>query len=109
MSGSGSPDQSAENSSGCCVNDAPMSSPPLERPEIAKCCGDVYFCAIRYSAAANQSSNTFCLCSNMPASCQASPYSPPPRRLGTASQPPCSSHQAHAGFHSGVMLTLKPP
>jgi len=37
-----------------------------------------------HSPAAMKSSNTFCLRSNMPARCHASPYSPPPRRLGCA-------------------------
>ncbi len=40
--------------------------------------------ASSHSAAAMKSSNTFCLRSRMPARCQASPYSPPPRRFATA-------------------------
>ena len=84
-----------------------MSRPPLERPRMAKCSGEVYFLSIRYWAAANQSSKTFCFFSNMPCSCQCSPYSSPPRRLGMANQPPCSIHQAQAGFHAGVIAELK--
>ena len=56
---------------------------------MAKCSGEVYLLAIRYSAAANKSSKTFCFFSNIPCSCHFSPYSPPPRRLGSANQPPC--------------------
>ena len=41
-----------------------------------------------HSAAAMKSSNTFCFRSRMPARCQASPYSPPPRRFATAIVPP---------------------
>src|SRR5580658_9467962 len=109
MSSNGYPHHTAENRSGRCVKEAPMSRPPLDRPEMAKCCGDVYLFAIKYSAAANQSSKTFCFFSNMACSCQCSPYSPPPRRLGTANQPPCCSHQPILGFQEAVSLRSKPP
>ena len=45
---------------------------------------EVYLLAISQSAEAMKSSNTFCLCSSMPASCQVLPYSEPPRRFATA-------------------------
>jgi hypothetical protein len=45
----------------------------------------------------------------MPAWCQASPNSPPPRRLGIARMPPRSTHTARADAKLGVKLMLKPP
>ena len=39
---------------------------------------------LRYSAAEMKSSNTFCFCILVPATCQSSPYSLPPRRLTCA-------------------------
>ena len=107
MSSSGYPHHTAENSSGRCVMEAPISKPPFDRPVMAKCSGDVYLLAIKYSAAANQSSKTFCFFSNMACSCQVSPYSPPPRRLGRANQPPCSIHQAQCGFQSGSLAQIE--
>ena len=74
----------APNSSGRCSNVAPTSRPPFERPVIASLFGFVNFSRIRYSPAAAKSSKTFCLFVFMPASCQALPYSPPPRRFTTA-------------------------
>lgn len=44
----------------------------------------VYFWAIRYSAAAIKSSNTFCFCKTVPDSCHFLPNSPPPRIFATA-------------------------
>src|SRR2546426_9007896 len=56
-----------------------------------------------------KSSNTFCFFSCIPAWCHSSPYSPPPRRLGTAYMPPSSSHAATPTENAGVRLMLKPP
>src|SRR5271154_2575151 len=109
ISSNGYPHQIAPNRSGRCVIEAPISSPPFERPRIAKCSGEVYLFAIRYSAAANQSSNTFCFFSNIAALCQSSPYSSPPRRFGSANHPPRCSHHAYSGFQLGVSLKAKPP
>ena len=72
------------NKSGRCVIQAPTSKPPLEPPTIAILSLLVYLSLIRYSAAAMKSSNTFCFCIFVPAMCQSSPYSPPPRRLTCA-------------------------
>ena len=63
---------------------APTSRPPFEPPEMASVSREVYLFATSHSAAAMKSSNTFCFFSSMPAWCQASPYSPPPRRLARA-------------------------
>ena len=81
----------------------------MERPEIASVCGEVTFSRIRYSAAAMKSSKTFCFLPSMPAWCQASPYSAPPRRLATAYTPPRSMKGATCAANAGVMLMLKPP
>ena len=62
-----------------------------------------------HSAAAMKSSKTFCFLSSIPASCQASPYSPPPRRFGSAITPPASNHWNIVAEKSGVSETLKPP
>src|SRR5216683_7139464 len=99
----------APKRSGRWVIAAPMSKPPLERPRIASLSAVVYLLAIRYSAAAKKSSNTFCFFSNIPPLCQFSPYSPPPRRLGCAQNPPCSIHHTHSGFHFAPRLMLNPP
>ena len=46
--------------------------------------GELYLrLVVSQRAAARKSSNTCCLATSMPAWCQASPYSPPPRRLAT--------------------------
>src|SRR5215471_17587682 len=45
----------------------------------------------------------------MPASCQARPYSPPPRRLATASRPPVSSQAASSTENDGVIGMSNPP
>jgi hypothetical protein len=66
--------------------------PPLEWPSIASFGVTVTLLAMSHSAAAMKSSKTFCLSSFVPALCHASPYSPPPRRLATASTPPRSIH-----------------
>ena len=71
-------------SSGRWAMTAPTSRPPFEPPSMARRGVDVYFSLMRYSAAAMKSSKTFCFLSSMPPLCQASPYSPPPRRLGWA-------------------------
>jgi hypothetical protein len=97
------------NRSGRCVITAPTSRPPFEPPRMASLPGDVYLLATRYSAAPMKSSNTFCLRSSFPAWCHASPYSPPPRRLGTAYTPPISSHAATDALNAGCSETLKPP
>ena len=70
--------------SGRCVIQAPTNKPPLLRPLIANLADDVYFSLIKYSAAEIKSSNTCCLLFNIPALCQASPYSFPPRKFATA-------------------------
>jgi CubicO group peptidase (beta-lactamase class C family) len=62
-----------------------------------------------HSAHAQKSSNTFCLLARRPASCQARPYSPPPRRFATASRPPRSTHAAMSGENHGVMAISNPP
>jgi hypothetical protein len=55
------------------------------------------------------SSNTFCLLSNMPARCHASPYSPPPRAFTVAQTPPRSSHASTSGPHAGSNAMPNPP
>ena len=70
---------------------------------------EVYFSAISHSAAAMKSSNTFCFFTFLPAWCQSSPYSPPPRRLATATTPPMSIHAAYSTENNGVSEMLKPP
>ena len=69
---------------GLCVIVAPTNNPPFEPPRMAKNCDEVYFSEIKYSAAAIKSSKTFCFFNCVPASCHFFPYSPPPRKLGTA-------------------------
>ena len=76
---------------------------------MASLSGRVYLLAISHSAAAMKSSKTFCLWSFVPALCQASPYSPPPRRFGWAKTPPISSHAKRATEKPGNIETLKPP
>jgi hypothetical protein len=61
------------------------------------------------SAAVAKSSKTFCLCSRIPARCQASPSSPPPRRLATAYTPPAATQAAALGLYAGVSGMSKPP
>jgi hypothetical protein len=65
--------------------------------------------SIRQSAAAWKSSNTFCLCSRMPARCQSSPSSAPPRRLATAYTPPAATQARACGVYSGTREIAKPP
>ena len=62
----------------------PPSNPPFEAPEIARCAASVYFEEIKYEAAAIMSSKTFCFLSSIPARCQSSPNSAPPRKFATA-------------------------
>src|SRR5438132_13607225 len=69
---------------------APTSKPPLLPPPIASFDVDVNLLSIKYSAAPMKSSNTFCFTCSIPASCHFSPYSPPPRRFGSAKIPPIS-------------------
>src|SRR5690606_15331291 len=88
---------------------APTKRPPFEPPAIANFSDEVYFSLIRYSAAAIQSSHTFCFFSLVPDRCQFSPYSPPPRKLATAYTPPCSNNITCATLNAGVKLILKPP
>ena len=78
-------------------------------PPIASLGVEVYLLSISHSAAAMKSSNTFCLLSFVPALCQSSPYSPPPRRLGTAKTPPISIHTRFDTLNAGVSEMLKPP
>ena len=63
---------------------APTRRPPFEPPMMASFGVDVYLLAISHSADAMKSSKTFCFFSFVPALCQASPYSEPPRRQATA-------------------------
>ena len=65
--------------------------------------------AASHLAQPQKSSKTFCLRSSRPASCQALPYSPPPRRFATASRPPRSSHAARSAENTGVSATSNPP
>src|SRR5215217_1959774 len=99
----------AANRSGRWLTTAPTSSPPLDPPPMASFFGDVYPVRIRCSAAPMKSSKTFCLCSFVPARCHASPNSPPPRRFGTASTPPASSHTTSAIENLGVIGMRNPP
>ena len=64
---------------------------------------------ISRSAAAAKSSNTFCLCSRMPARCHSSPFSEPPRRFATAQTPPASTQASIDGVYAGVSAMSKPP
>ena len=73
----------ALQSSGRCVTATAVSRPPFEPPMTASLGADVYLSATSFSATAYRSSKTFCLRPIMPASCQVSPYSPPPRRFAT--------------------------
>ena len=47
---------------------------------------------------AAKSSNTCCLLASRPSSCQAVPYSPPPRSDATARRPPRSIQASHSGL-----------
>ena len=109
MSSSGYEHTTARKSSGRCVRAAPTSSPPLDPPEMASRDGLVYLRVISQSAAARKSSKTFCFLSSIPARCQASPNSPPPRRFGSANTPPFSIQNAAREEKNGRMLMLKPP
>ena len=84
MSSSGAEHTTAAKRSGRCVSAAPTSSPPFEPPEIDSWAGVVQPPAISFSAAAWKSSKTFCLRSRIPARCQSSPSSLPPRRPAIA-------------------------
>ncbi len=109
MSSTPTAGSAAPNRSGRCVRQAATSRPPLLPPAIASFGVDVYFSRIRYSAPAMKSSKTFCLFARRPASCQALPYSPPPRRLACAKMPPISIHAIVAGENAGVIGMLNPP
>ena len=74
----------APKRSGRWSSQAATSRPPLLPPEMASFAGEVYLLAMSHSAKAMKSSKTFCLRVRVPASCHASPYSPPPRRLAWA-------------------------
>src|SRR5690606_5317690 len=87
---------------------APTNRPPLEPPATPNFSAEVYPASMRYSAAEMKSSNTFCFCSFVPASCHFWPYSPPPRRLATAYTPPCSSRLIFDVLIDGVRLMLNP-
>ena len=69
----------------------------------------MYLLAIRYSAAAIKSSKTVCFFPSIPARCQSSPNSPPPRRFASARIPPCSAQTSASGQQYGVSLTSNPP
>src|SRR6185503_15394307 len=56
-----------------------------------------------------KSSKTFCLFPSIPALCQPSPYSPPPRRFGMAMVPPDSRKTYIDDEKNGCSLMLKPP
>ena len=86
-----------------------MRSPPLDPPATARRSGLVYRSWISHSAAATKSSKLFCFRPSIPPWCHASPYSPPPRRFGIATRPPCSSQSSSERENAGVMLMLKPP
>src|SRR5690349_6493252 len=88
---------------------APTSKPPLLPPSMASKSRDVYLLSTRYCAAAMKSSNTFCFFVFTPCKCHSSPYSPPPRRLGTANKPPFSRRIRVEVLNQGVRLTLNPP
>src|SRR6266567_1826137 len=109
MSSSGTWQTTARNKSGRCVSAAPISKPPLEPPRMARWSLSVYFCEIRNSPAAMKSSKTFCFLSSIPARCQSSPNSAPPRRLASANTPPCSNQRYRSPTKLGVRLMLKPP
>src|SRR5215470_1633494 len=99
----------APNSSGCWARHAPTSRPPLEPPSIAIRSARDQPESASQRAQAQKSSNTFCLTASMPSSRQALPYSPPPRRLATASMPPVSSHAACSTRNEGVIGMSNPP
>jgi hypothetical protein len=99
----------APKSSGCWVMLAPTSRPPFERPLIAILAGRVQPDAASQRAHAAKSSNTRCLLSRRPASCQAVPYSEPPRSDATASRPPRSIQASHSALNVGPTATWKPP
>src|SRR5229473_327325 len=82
---------------------------PLEAPWIAIRSARDQPDSASQPAQAQKSSKTFCLAASMPPSCQARPYSPPPRRLATASMPPVSSHAACSTPNDGVMGMSNPP
>jgi hypothetical protein len=91
MSSSGAEHTAAANRSGRWVTAAPVSSPPLDPPHTASRSRAVIPEAIRCSAAAWKSSNTFCLRSSIPARCHSWPSSPPPRSPAIAYTPPAST------------------
>ena len=104
MSSSGAEQTTARYSAGRWVRAAPTSSPPFDPPMIASRSGWCHRRRRARSAAACRSSNTYCLCSRLPARCHCSPSSPPPRsddhRVAAAGRRPrpartrCSGGQA---------------
>ena len=83
MSSSGTPQDTAPNSSGYWVSMLPTSSPPLEPPTQPSRWRDVTPREIRSFATAAKSSYARCRLSCSAARCQAGPYSPPPRMFAT--------------------------
>ena len=84
MSSSGAEQTTARYAAGRWVSAAPTSSPPLDPPMIDSWLVVVVPAETSASQAAWKSSNTFCLLARLPARCQASPSSPPPRSETTA-------------------------
>src|SRR5688500_15329098 len=79
--------------------------PPALPPMIPKCCGEVYFSAIKYSAQAIKSFQVFGLVAPLPAKCHSSPYSPPPRTPVHTTMPPRSSHGSEPEAKYGEVLS----
>jgi len=65
--------------------------------------------ASRDSVAACRSSNTFCLLARLPARCQASPSSPPPRSPTSAYAPPEATHASADDVYEGSRAIENPP
>src|SRR5439155_779030 len=109
LSSTGTAQYTAAKSSGRCVSAAPTRRPPFDPPEMARLRVLVHPPAMSASPAAWKSSKTFCFLPSIPARCQLSPYSPPPRRFGSAKRPPASTHAAAPGKYAGVREMLNPP
>ena len=99
----------ARHRSGRWVMAAPTSSPPLDPPRMARRSRLVRPSATSQSAAAWKSSNTCCLLARIPARCQSSPYSPPPRMPAMAYTPPASQKATRPGAKPGEEAMAKPP
>lgn len=76
---------------------------------IARRPGSVQPSAIRWSPAAAKSSKVFCLFLPLPARCQASPSSPPPRRPAQANTPPTLTQARTWARYRGDIVRPKPP